>query len=282
MKGTPDCLPCLLRQTLVAARQVADDPWLHRKVLNEAMGHLQKAELDRAPAELVSEVQRLAARVLGSPDTFAGFKDRHRNEARVLEESLRARIAASAAPLREALYLAAAANAADAAVFGDVSFGDFLRTMDAARVALDDSERVVADAAEAKTVLYLCDNAGEVLVDRLVIELLVAEGKAVTCVVRRGPVANEATREDAAWAKLEEVCTLVDAGVAGSGFPLALVSKEARDCFDGADLVIAKGSANYETLDGEPKRKYCLMCVKCGVVAHHLGVSQGDVVILGD
>lgn len=283
MKGTPDCIPCLLKRTLYAARAVADDPWLLRKVLDEAMTHLQKAELDRAPAELVTEVMRVPAKVLGTADPFEKVKEGHRLEARALEPSLRARLARSEDPLIDALRLAARANALDAAVFGPVSLSDALGDLEAlGPFAVDDIGRAVEGLASVESVLYVCDNAGEILVDRLAIEALCERGKQVTAVVRRSPVVNDATVEDAGWAGLADLCAVVETGTAGCGLPLALVSGDLRERFDAAGLVIAKGSASFQTLDGEPKPKLFLMHVKCDVVARHLGVRLRDTVAYAD
>ncbi len=77
MKAAPDCIPCMLRQVLNTARKINDDPWLHRKVLNEIMQHLARADFDRSPAELVTEVERIAQKPLGSTNPFAEDKKSH-------------------------------------------------------------------------------------------------------------------------------------------------------------------------------------------------------------
>src|SRR5438876_10935398 len=110
----------MLRQVLNTARKVNDDPWLHRKVLNEIMQHLARADFDRSPAELVSEVERMAHRPLGAANPFAEDKRTHTAGALALEERLREAIAKAPDPLHAALKVAAGANALDAAVFGPV------------------------------------------------------------------------------------------------------------------------------------------------------------------
>jgi uncharacterized protein with ATP-grasp and redox domains len=275
----------MLRRTLFAAREVADDPWLHRKVLNEAMTNLARADFDRSPAEIVADVTRLAARALGNPDPLAKAKAAHRLEARALEEGLQQQIEDADSPLAHALWLAAAANAVDAAVFGPVSLGsEFAALTIDEHLVVDDRESLIKDLETAKRVLYVCDNVGELIVDKLLIERIHTPDREVTCVVSRSPILNDATLADAEAIGLSEICSVVDAGpteTAGIGLVLPLASSDVQSAFESADMVIAKGSAAYQTLAGEKKPVYFLLRAKCSVVAERLGVDPGDVVIQG-
>jgi uncharacterized protein with ATP-grasp and redox domains len=261
VKGTPDCIPCILRQVLNTARKIADDPWLHRKVLNEVMQHLQRADFDRSPAEVVTEAERIAGRAL--------------------EPKLRDLIAKAADPLHMAVKVAGAGNALDAHILQNVDLQAAVERVVELGFAIDDYLDFKADLEKAKTVLYLLDSAGEAVLDRLLVERLLELGKAVTCVVRKAPVLNDATREDAEAAGLAPLVPVVDAGTDVMGVPLSLTSSEFRTRFEQTDLIVAKGAANYETLEGGARKAvYFLVTAKCPVVARHFGVSIGDAIFL--
>jgi len=280
VKGTPDCIPCILRQALNTARKIAEDPWLHRKVLNEVMQHLQRADFDRSPAELVTEAQRIAGRALGSTNPFAQDKLGHTALARALEGKLRETIEAAEDPLHAAIKVAGAGNAFDAHILGNLEPQAALERMLELGFAIDDYLDFKLDLERARTILYILDSAGEAVFDRFLVERLAGMGKTVTCIARKTPILNDATREDAAAAGLGDFAQIADNGSDVMGSPLALASAEFRGRFDAAELIVAKGAANYETLDGEPKTKYFIITAKCSVVARHFGIAIGDAVFM--
>jgi uncharacterized protein with ATP-grasp and redox domains len=106
-------------------------------------------------------------------------------------------------------------------------------------------------------------------------------GTSVTCVAKKSPILLEATVEDARAAKLDTVSKLVDSGVEMLGTPLELLSAEFKETLKGADLIIAKGQNNIETLAGAdlPPTYFCLM-VQCVCAGRDLGVKVGDIVFV--
>jgi uncharacterized protein with ATP-grasp and redox domains len=125
-------------------------------------------------------------------------------------------------------------------------------------------------------VLFLADNAGETVFDRVLIERLEPR---VLYGVKGGPILNDATRGDALAAGLDTCATIIDNGSRAPGTVLDFCSSEFRDTFDGAPLVIAKGQANYETLSDAGPRVFCLMQAKCPVIADDLRVPVGSAVV---
>jgi len=135
---------------------------------------------------------------------------------------------------------------------------------------------------ESRHILYLCDNAGEIVFDKVLIEVLRGKGKAVTAVVKGSPVINDATLEDAAAVGLAECATVIDNGNDGIGTLLEVCSERFMDEYRSADMIISKGQANYETLEQEEdKRTFFLFKVKCPVVARNLDRPEGDIVLRG-
>jgi uncharacterized protein with ATP-grasp and redox domains len=130
---------------------------------------------------------------------------------------------------------------------------------------------------EAEDILYVGDNAGEIVFDRLFIEQM--PGERVTFVVKGAPIINDATREDAEVAGLTEIVSVIDNGSNAPGTILELCSGQFRRRFESSDLVISKGQGNYETLSEINKRMYFLLKVKCPVVAKDLGCQVGDMAV---
>jgi len=129
---------------------------------------------------------------------------------------------------------------------------------------------------QGQTILYLADNAGEIFFDRLLIEQL--SGAKVTLAVRGAPVINDATRTDALAANLEDLVEIIDNGSDAPGTILNDCSAEFRRRFDEADMVIAKGQGNFESLSDEPRDIFFLFRAKCPVISLHSGFSVGSYV----
>ena len=125
-------------------------------------------------------------------------------------------------------------------------------------------------------VLYLADNAGEAVFDRVLIETLALP---VTYVVKGGPTLNDATREDALAAGLETCAAIIDNGSDAPGTIPHLCSEDFRRVYAAAPLIIAKGQANYETLSAAGPRVFCLLQVKCSIIGRDLDAPVGGVVV---
>ena len=133
--------------------------------------------------------------------------------------------------------------------------------------------------SRANNILYLGDNAGEIVFDRLLIEQLPCEK--ITFVVKGGPILNDALMEDAQIVGLTDVVDVIDNGSDAPGTILESCSEAFRLRFDESDLVIAKGQGNYETLSDVDKNIFFLVTPKCSVLARHLGREIGSLVLSG-
>jgi uncharacterized protein with ATP-grasp and redox domains len=128
--------------------------------------------------------------------------------------------------------------------------------------------------AKAEKILWLGDNTGEIVLDRLLLEQM--DTNRVTFVVRGGSILNDATMEDAIDAGITEIVKVIDNGADIPGTVLSYCSEQFRDEFARADLIISKGQGNFETLDHDDKRIAFLFKVKCQVVADNSGFQKGD------
>ena len=145
--------------------------------------------------------------------------------------------------------------------------------------ARDDSAALEAELATGRRrVLYILDNAGEIVFDRLLIEELAAHD--VIACVRGGPIINDVTLDDSEQVGLTKIVPVITTGSDAVGIEWSEASPEFRQAFAAADLVIAKGPANFETLADSPGNVYFILKAKCPCVAQELGVMLGQVVIV--
>lgn len=135
---------------------------------------------------------------------------------------------------------------------------------------------LVSDLDKAKSILILGDNAGEIVFDLLLVEQLQKRfpDLAITYCVRGEKVLNDATREDAAYVGMDKLCHVIDNGSAISGTQLPYLGKQLQEVFDTADVILSKGSGNFECLAGCGKNIYYVFMCKCARVAKLLGVQN--------
>lgn len=281
MNARPECLPCIAQQILDVARSVTADKWLQRKVVCECLALLARQELDRTPAEVTHEALKTARRTLGVADPFEEERQRYGQGALALEKRLKERVRSAPDPLRLAVELAVAANGIDVVPLRPQFPLKDLEARASRRFAIDDYEELKEDLGRSRSVLYLLDNAGEAVLDALLLDQF--GDREVTCVFRKGPGMLDATRLDVEGVGLADRWRVMDSGTEVPGVPLDAVSSEFQSRFASADLVIAKGQGNYETLvgRGSPGQPiYILLVAKCKVVAEDLGVKVGDMVLL--
>jgi uncharacterized protein with ATP-grasp and redox domains len=280
MKATPACIPCYLKQALSAAREVVSDPEKQRMVLSEVAKLLPDLPLDSTPARNSTRVLWRAQEVLGCSDPFASKKQHYTRLALRMYPDLKSVVDASPRRLRTAIRVAAAGNIIDLGILDrdDVDLVAVLNEVVTRGLAVDECELFEARLAGVDHALYLLDNAGETVFDRVLIEELVASGVRTTVVAKGQAILNDATMEDAIAAKLDDVAHLISNGSPMIGTDLESCSVEFLQHLHAADLVVSKGQANFETLDGNSKRVFFVLKAKCPEVGRELGVAMGDVV----
>ena len=277
MRTYLDCYPCVLRQALSAARLVTDDEPSQHEVLIETLALLQQLPPDVTPPEIAFAVHGIVRARLSTADPYRDAKAESTRLALALYPQLKDLVAKSEDPLDAAVRLAIAGNIIDFGM-GD-SIPDLWATVErvlAAPLAIDHLADLRKSLDAADHVLYLADNAGETVFDRVLIEQLPSP---VIYAVKGGAVLNDATRDDALAAGLDACSTIVDNGSAAPGTIRDLCSAEFRELFDAAPLIIAKGQANYETLSEAGPRVFCVLQAKCPVIAADLGAPVGGSIV---
>ena len=280
MNTALDCIPCFIRQALEAVRLTTDDPAVHDQVLRDALAFGGTLNLCQPPPAIGQQIHRRIRELTGQEDPYRAVKDRFNNMAIDLLPDLRERIKTADDPFAMAVRLAIVGNIIDLGVKSSLTEQAVLKSID--RV-LDisfhgDIQAFKEAVAKAESILYLTDNAGEIILDRLLIERLPLEK--TTVAVRGKPIINDATQDDAQAAGLDELVEVIDNGSDVPGTILSQCSEEFRRRFRQADLIIAKGQGNFETLCDEHCPIFFLFQVKCPVMASRVGLDVGTQVLL--
>jgi len=276
MKVYLDCYPCFFQQALNVTRMITADEEIAHQVLLEVNALLPKITGDITPPEIGREVYRIVSRLTGIKDPYREIKEKCTQQALALYPSLKERVHTADDRLRRAIRIAIAGNVIDFGSNMPFDMENDLKSIIIQRFAIDNYEAFTAALARAKDVLYIADNAGETVFDRVLIEEL---GKPVTYVVREHPIINDAVREDAIAAGLDKVADIISSGADAPGNILHLCSDEFLKIYEASDFIISKGQGNYEGLSGENRPIFFLLKAKCPVIAKHIGVEQGSIIL---
>lgn len=278
MKVHLDCFPCFLRQALIALRLGTGDESLQEKILKSVLEDIENADTKKPPAFTTTFIHRRIREELRK-DPFKQIKSRYNQIALEMFPSLKALIERSEDPLWTSTRLAIAGNIIDFGIFTSI---DIEGTIDKAlhnHLAKDDYELLKEAIFSATEILYLTDNAGEIVFDKLLIETLIRKGKKIKAVVKGGPVINDCTIEDAQEVGLTEICEVIDNGSDAVGTILDLTSQSFQQTFRESQLVISKGQGNFETLMETQKNIFFLFQAKCDVICKELNLPPKAMIL---
>lgn len=281
MRTFLDCIPCFFRQALDAVRMITDDEAVHEQVIRDVLDLAKQLDLRQSPPSMGRLIHRRIRELTENADPYRTWKQTHNQFALQLYDEMKEVVENAAKPLETAVRLAIAGNIIDLGAKSSVTDTDISKTI---RRSLTESmnlamvEQLRDDVEKADDILYLTDNAGEIVFDRLLIEQLAT--KKITAVVKGYPVINDATMNDALETGLTDIVEVIDNGSDAPGTILETCSETFVSRFQQADLVIAKGQGNYETLSNSDKDIYFILKVKCPVIASNLGCPVGEMVLV--
>lgn len=286
MSSFLDCSLCILRQSLEAARFSTNDESTQSKIVEASMKILLEHGLD-APAPFTGTLVHRAVRdITGDPDPYLAEKKRFNALALERLDDVREWLESAKDKRETILKLAIAGNSIDFALENITPEKIDAAIRGAVDAPLVGSAKEFFDAAQnARSILYLTDNAGEIVYDKLLVETLVNDlGKSVVVATRGEPILNDALLDDAREIGLDSVARVIDNGGDGLGTIFDLTSQEFQREFVNADLVVAKGLANFESLTAPgqkllPKKIAFLFKAKCRFIAESVGAKLGDLIV---
>lgn len=290
MKPALECADCSTRVFVRVLENTDVDEKLRMKALARAMQALAtRMEEGVAPVQFANEMFSTIRNVTGVDDPFRNLKQMSNKAAlSILPKTLglmKKRKGISA--LRSACLISISGNVIDVST-GNHSFSlrslwdEIRRTLERG-LDVDDTHAFTTDVKRGVSVFMVGDNAGEIVLDIPLIRLLRNRGIRVNYIVRGGPIANDATLEDAYQVGLDkEVDYLGSTGQRAFGIRIRELRQDNRSAFNASDVILAKGQSNYESLNWTPTHKpvFFLFRVKCKPIADTLGLAVGSNVFL--
>jgi damage-control phosphatase, subfamily I len=279
MNTVIDCIPCFARQAAEALSYCVTEEARRAEIMRRLLADLSACNWNAAPPIVAQRLNKRIREESGEPDPYKDLKARMNSMAREMLPCLRQAAHLEEDPHMAIVRVAIAGNLIDAGA--KTQLGEAETRNAICRICQEGVNGPVSDlfaaARDARQILYLADNAGEIVFDRILIEALPAEKMYVA--VRGAPVINDATMEDAAAAGLPDIVRVISNGSDAPGTDIKDCSKEFRDIYEASDLIIAKGQGNYETLHAADKNIFFLLLVKCNRVAMDIGAPVGSLVV---
>ncbi len=281
MRTSYECISCLVNQLQFISEVVTNDRELRERIVREALRILSDIDMDKPPPYAAQQIHRVVREISGNPDPYKFFKDHFTRLALKVYPYVRNIVRRSDDPFRTAVLVSLAGNVIDYAPGREIKLFDTINEMLAGTPAIDQIADLKSVVENARSILYIGDNAGETVMDRLLIEQLPSEANVIYA-VRGGGILNDATFDDAVAAGIDKVADIMSTGSDAPGIILEDCTEVFRRTYWDADCVVAKGMGNFETLS-DPKRKdvFFLLLVKCDLVGQQIGgCTTGDAVVI--
>ncbi|MBN1299218.1 MAG: DUF89 family protein [Actinobacteria bacterium] len=282
MKLHLECIPCYIRQVVDAAKMVTDDKKLLENILRVSLKAAAEFEADSVGLLSQAKIQSAIKGLLPDSDPYNEIKKKFNQICMSMEEDIKKIIQSSNDKFGTALRIALAGNIID---FGPKQNLNHKVIMSAVKKSLTQKlDRNNVDILKesfnkSKKILFIGDNAGEIVFDKIFIENL--PKNKITYAVRGGPALNDSTIEDAEMVSMTSAVRVITTGLDMPAAILPLCSKEFQDQYNKSDMIIAKGQGNYEALSDENKNIFFLLKIKCPVIAENFNgkYKVGDIVV---
>ncbi len=283
-----ECYPCLLNQALKTSKLIGLNENNTEAVVNHTMRLLLTDHNGKTAPHITAGIyQFIRGEFYKDNEFFDPYREIKRDtNMRALEyyESLKDMVDCSSSPLQTAVKVAAAGNIID---FGAkehkvIDIDEEIKNIDNLEFDIFNFSELIEDIKGSKDLLYIGDNSGEIVFDRILISEIIREYPGINIVfaVRGKPIINDVTLEDAEYTGMNDVAEVISSGSIYPGTVLMETNSQFQKIFSSADVIIAKGQGNYETLSDEDKNNlYFLLRIKCDIVAEKIGARTGSLVL---
>ena len=278
MKTQFECIPCIINSYLRLVETDVIPESRQEPILRKLLKYLSRVDYDQSPPMLGRMLQRMIRESLKNPDPYHQLKQNYNHMILDLYPSFKEMVDSSKDPFDTALRLAIAGNVIDFGAKYQFDILDNINRVMAHKLAIDDSCFLRDELEHTQTLLYIGDNCGEIVLDKLFLETVDVPQKYF--VVRESPVINDITLDDAKMTGMDKTAMVITTGDDSPGAVWETASKEFRDHFINADVVISKGQGNLEGLIDVPHdHLYFLLVTKCDLIAERIGTKRGDFVV---
>ncbi|MCK5451643.1 MAG: DUF89 family protein, partial [Candidatus Omnitrophica bacterium] len=277
MKTYLDCIPCFFKQALEAARTAGASTKIQKKILDELSGVLPGISLVASPPEIGRVLYSLVSEITGVDDPYIKEKKRSNELALGIYDKLVQKLVSADDKLLFAVELAIAGNIIDYGVKNSLNVdAELVKILNKEEDIIKKESKAIFDYTRfkrvlkrAKNILYLADNAGEVVFDRILIEQIKSmdKDKEIIYAVKEKPIINDALKQDAIVCGINKIARIVSSGSDAPGTVLSLCSNKFLSMYRRADMVISKGQGNFEALSNAKRSVFFLFMSKCPVIA---------------
>lgn len=277
MKTYLECVPCFFQQALwIAQKLKLDQPEREEIIRQVSKLFSDRISFSQPPPYIAKHVYGIIREISKTEDPFKEEKELSTQMALRFYGHLKEKIQKAGDPLLEAIRIAILGNIIDFGALRNFDLDEEVKRVEEKSFAVFDYEEFKERLSKVKWILYLGDNAGECVFDKLLIEVL---GKKVYYAVRSRPIINDATYKEAKEAGIDEVAQIIDSGSELPGIYLEEVNPDFLSLFEKAQLIISKGQGNYETLSEVKRPIFFMLQIKCPVVAKSFKANVGDFVL---
>jgi len=277
----PACVECIINQSKRVADAINADEKLTQEIVQAVENMAPGFSFEQSPPEVAAAVYEKMAKIAGKSDLYDEVKKLSTEKAQSFIPHLEKQIGLSKTPLLTATKVAVAGNVIDLAAEFAFDLSEELDKIFHTDFTVNDFDRLEKRLGEASTLLYLADNAGEHIFDKIYIQTIASlyPDIEIFYMTRGNAIINDVTYEEAKEAGFDQICHLISSGVNTPGFVYDRANSESQELYDNADLVLTKGMGNYECLsDSNRDNLFFLLKVKCNVVANSIGKNVGDII----
>lgn len=277
MQLSLDCIPCSVN----SIRRLLNTAMIPEKdkepLMRKLLAFLAEADYTLSPPVLGREMHRMIRQQLNIPDPYRDIKEKYNRMMLDRFPEFEKKVEQAKDPFDSAMRLAIAGNVIDFGARRQLDIMETINRVMYAQFAIDDSRQLRRDLRDAHTLLYIGDNCGEIVLDKLFLQYLhVPE---LYFAVRGGPIINDITFEDARMVGIDRVAKVISTGDDSPGVVWETSSEEFKQVFNKADVIISKGQGNLEGLIDIPQNIYFLLVVKCALIGSRFGVKEGQFVV---
>jgi uncharacterized protein with ATP-grasp and redox domains len=283
MKIHDKCLPCVVNQVIKVANITGVDK--KEELFREVFNYLSKMDYKITTPEIIGETFDMIKKYTNNPDPYKETRNYYNTLFFKLLPQFERKIDKSGNPFQLAVRYAIVGNIIDFNPIHNTlleDIFDIFEKMEQLELAVDDSRALMEDILNAKILLYLGDNCGEICMDKILLKKIKELNPYIQIIfgVRGKPVVNDSIAEDAYAVGINEYADVIDNGDGSLGTVLNRTSSNFREIYKKADVVIAKGQANYECLSEENKNIYFLLMTKCDVIANDIDVEENKMICM--
>jgi hypothetical protein len=276
-----DCLPCICRQTLESARMVTEDADIQKEIMKKYAQIIPEAvDKDISAPELAAEIQAYIKKISGNKDPYKKLKEKNLKEVALILDLVKNEIEQAEDSFLAALLMAAMGNSIDAGVSLDVEIEENIERALKNSFKINDYQKFLNQIESAKKMLFIADNTGEALFDKLLLEKLKNFDLEITYAVREVPILNDITKKEALEIGIDEYADIISNGSRAPGMLMQTATPEFLKAYKEADIVLSKGQGNLEGLYQEEENIYYLLKAKCELIAKILDVEVGDFIFI--